>query len=537
MKLYPIAIFCILILVISIPISILISPISISTSIDPITWESDVQITSTGSESFFPTLAVDGSTIHLAWVDMRHGGENREIYYTRSTDSGMTWQVLDTRISNDPLHSIRTCFTVNGDAVNLFWRDNRDDNFEEYFSQSTDGGLTWGPERRLTYALGTSGCPFPAVNGDTLHLFFRDDRDGDYKIYYKRSDDAGANWCPDTVLTPDGIKSEFPFPAIDGETIHLVWRDYRDGNAEIYYKCSKDGGNTWKKDKRLTDDLGESEHPKIIAQGDMLHVVWRDDRDGNYEVYYKRSNNGGKNWSEDIRLTNTPGQSFWPVLGANDDILVLLWCDDSDGGQALYYKFSLDSGISWSDETRLSDCVAVWDLMGAHPIVVTDSYVQVVFNDNRTGANEIYYKRGTISTSSDISFSGRILISRVYDQDDPVIDWRIVVKGTIIMDGTEYTGTYTVVKLPEEAEPRGPIVPDQFVWSVKKCLIRIEEFDLTVTWDTEPPTKIFENLIIEYGDVITLNGYGREAYVTGSLGYEGEGYVAIGTGTISFSCE
>jgi len=35
--------------------------------------------------------------------------------------------------------------------------------------------------------------------------------------------------------------------------------------------------------------------------------------------------------------------------------------------------------------------------MGAHPIMVTESYVHVVFNDDRTGLNRIYYKRAAIS--------------------------------------------------------------------------------------------------------------------------------------------
>lgn len=364
-----------------------------------VTWESDVQISATGAPSFYPTLGTNGRTIHLAWVDRRHGGENREIYYNRSTDSGVTWQASDTRISHDPLLSIRADFAVNRDVVHLFWRDNRDGNFEEYFIQSMDGGASWCPETRITDATGLSGCPFPAVSGDTLNLFWRDNRSGTFKIYQKRSVDAGASWSSDTLLSPNGVKAEFPFPAISAKTIHLVWRDTRDGNAEIYYKSSVDEGVSWTATERLTNDPGESEHPKLLADGNNIHLVWRDNRDGSYEVYYKGSTDGGQSWSKDTRLTDNPGQSFWPVLAVSDNLLHLLWCDDRDGTQALYYKFSSDSGESWSDETRLSDCVLPlgYDLMGAHPIVATAQYIHVVFNDDRTGENEIYYKRGTIS--------------------------------------------------------------------------------------------------------------------------------------------
>jgi hypothetical protein len=364
-----------------------------------VTWEADVQITVTGSPSIYPTLGINESTVHLAWVDQRDGGQNREIYYNRSNDTGSTWRASDTRISNDPLFSIRTDFAINGNTVHLFWRDNRDGNYEEYYTRSTDGGVSWGPEVRLTNAQGLSGCPFPVVNGDILNLFFRDDRSGTFKIYQKRSIDSGNTWSKDILLTPDGIKAEFPYPAVNRDTIHLVWRDTHDGNAEIYYKRSIDGGVSWTADQRLTDDPSESEHPKIVVKDNNLHLVWRDNRDGTYEVYYKSSTDDGETWSQDRRLTSKEGQSFWPVLAVSDDLIHLLWCDERNGIQGLYYTFSADSGNSWSVETRLSDFILPLDadVMGAHPILVADPYIHVAFNDDRTGENEIYYKRGKIS--------------------------------------------------------------------------------------------------------------------------------------------
>jgi len=205
----------------------------------------DARLTNDAGESEHPKIAVRGDELHLVWRDDRDG--NYEVYYNRSTDDGATWLPSDTRISHDPSYSIRTNAVVSRDAVHLFWRDNRDGNFEEYVRQSRDGGLSWGPETRLTEAPDVSGCPFPVVSGDTLNLFWRDNRSGNFQIYHKRSVDAGATWGPDTILTPEGIKAEFPYPAVWGETIHLVWRDNRDGNAEIYYKRSIDGGiNAWK---------------------------------------------------------------------------------------------------------------------------------------------------------------------------------------------------------------------------------------------------------------------------------------------------
>ena len=45
----------------------------------------------------------------------------------------------------------------------------------------------------------------------------------------------------------------------------------------------------WQPDNRLTNNSAPSEYPTITASGLVLHVTWRDERDGNAEIYYKRS--------------------------------------------------------------------------------------------------------------------------------------------------------------------------------------------------------------------------------------------------------
>ena len=376
------------------------APIDDSSPAYFIRWDSELRVTSHSSPAIYPAISVDGSTIHLAWVDRRDGGENREIYYNRSDDLGVTWQVEDVRISNDPMHSIRPNIVSEGATVHLFWTDNRGGAFQEYYVRSADGGNSWGPETRLTDTPGFSGCPYPTVAGDVLNLFFRDSRSGTFQIYQKRSTDSGITWSADVLLTPDGIDAEFPSPALAGEMIHLVWRDTRNGHSEIYYKRSTDGGLSWDADRRLTFEPSESEHPKIVVNGSTLHLVWRDNRDGIHEIYYMRSTDSGDNWSEAIRITDGQGQSFWPVLAQGGDLLHLLWCDDRTGTQGLYYVFSSDNGGSWSEEVRVADSVLPLDadLMGTSPMLSHDRYVHVTYSDQRTGRDQVYYRRARVST-------------------------------------------------------------------------------------------------------------------------------------------
>ena len=74
-----------------------------------------------------------------------------------------------------------------------------------------------------------------------------------------------------------------------GRTVHVAWFDERDGDVEVYVKRSDDGGVTWGEDVRLTSARGTSQKPSIAAAAGAVHVVWSDDRTGNEEIFYARS--------------------------------------------------------------------------------------------------------------------------------------------------------------------------------------------------------------------------------------------------------
>jgi hypothetical protein len=134
--------------------------------------------------------------------------------------------------------------------------------------------------------------PSVAASGSLVHVVCQDDRSGTEEIYYKRSGNGGASWSSDTRLTNNTAWSLRPSVAVSGSIMHIVWYDYRDRNAEIYYKRSQDGGSSWEADTRLTSNSSYSENPSVTISGSLVHVVWQDDRDGNYEIYYKHNPTG-----------------------------------------------------------------------------------------------------------------------------------------------------------------------------------------------------------------------------------------------------
>ena len=267
------------------------------------------------------------------------------------------------------------------------------------------GAQTWEPTKRLTWSSGSSVYPATAIGPNNhIHLAWRDETPGNQEIYYKKSTNGGVNWIGAKRLTWNSGGSHNPDISVDSSNnIHVVWYDETPGNFEIYYRRSTNGGVGWSAVKRFTWTSGDSFDP-VVATGSVgnVHVVWYDETPGNFEIYYKRSTNGGISWSAAKRLTWFSGNSYAPVIAADSGGNIhLVWQDDNPGNSEIYYKRSTNSGLTWGGIRRLT-----WTSGGSfNPFIVLDQYntIHLVWNDNTPGNQEIYYK---VSTNAGVSWFG-----------------------------------------------------------------------------------------------------------------------------------
>ena len=339
------------------------------------------------------STGVGEDVLHVIFFEERDG--NREIYYKRSTNGGTSWD-SDTRLTNNSAISHFPSIAVSGPVVHVVWEEYRDGNGEIYYKRSTDAGVSWGADTRLTNNSSQSLSPSVAVSDSFVHVTWYDLRDGNSEIYYKRSDDGGLNWGTDMRLTNNTSGSTVPAIAASGTIVHIAWEEYRHGPAEIYYKRSSDGGATWGTDTRLTNNSANSFSPSIATSNSDVNIAWFDHRDGNDEIYSKHSADGGLNWGVDTRVTTNAAVSNYPSVSVSGSKVHLVWFDERDGNTEIYYNRSTDSGATWGADFRLTnDAARSTDPCAA----VSGSNVHVIWTDARdnsptyTGNYEIYYKR------------------------------------------------------------------------------------------------------------------------------------------------
>jgi hypothetical protein len=388
-------------------------------------WEPDTRLTNSADTSrtsytMQRCIAACGDTVHLTWSDKQgpstdvKGVNKFGIFYMRSFDGGLTWENAR-RLTASPGISFSSSMSVSGSLIHIAWRDDRDGNQEIYYIRSTDGGETWGTETRLTSDPARSYVPGVAANGLSVHVVWVDMRPpGYYGIYYKRSDDGGLTWGADTRLTDSPSFTLNPSLAVSGENVFVAWDDNQDGNKEIYFKRSADGGQTWQPETRLTFNDGSSLCPSIIVSGPYVHCVWDNAMNGNTEILYRRSANYGLSWDSIKQLTDNPGSSTWAHVSAYGPSVHVAWEDDRDGNVGVYYKRSQDNGLTWGNDT----CLNSFSFCSRGPnLAVAGQVVHAAWYDYRDFNYEIYYKRnstGGITGANETSPAGSAGRIRVF---------------------------------------------------------------------------------------------------------------------------
>jgi hypothetical protein len=365
-------------------------------------WQADVRLTNDQAESMTAfnnswTLAADGNYLHIVWTDYRNN--EIEIYYKRSTDGGISWGA-DTRLTNSQ-GSKTPSVAVSGSIVYVVWED---DNAELYYKRSVNQGESWGADVRLTESQGGSRNPSISVSSQNIHVTWEDNRDtglfGYPEIYYKRSTDGGISWGADTRLTVDPAESNYPSVSASGNFVHVSFEDNRE-NWDLYYKRSTDGGASWHPEVRLTESPSISVSHSIASSGSMVHIAGLDNASGFNEIHYIRSTDGGISWEADTILTNNSFTSDFPSICVSESAVHIIWQELYAGNWEIFYKRSINGGASWEPEANITNHSSA----SHYPFISASGMnIHTVWSDNRDGNYEIYYKRNP--TGNVIGISG-----------------------------------------------------------------------------------------------------------------------------------
>jgi hypothetical protein len=233
---------------------------------------------------------------------------------------------------------------------------------------------------------------------------FSDNRAGPGAIFVNASDDGGATWlAADVRVDPAAVEAESQAPVIaaDGAgRVVVAWEDEAPEGADTAWKVmaavSSDHGESFDPAERLDDDpLPHDSRDAAIAidpAGAAVHVVWRDMRNGFADIYAQRLDVAALAWAAGSTRVDTDedgvGNSTAPRVAAGADGRVwVVWEDDRAGQRDVYVNFSLDGGEVFQPVDLRLDTDAAGAADSHDPrVAVTADRAVVVWVDHRAGA-------------------------------------------------------------------------------------------------------------------------------------------------------
>lgn len=147
--------------------------------------------------------------------------------------------------------------------------------------------------------------------------------------------------------------------------IHVVWSEIVtspacEGCADIFYRFSDDGGETWSPPVNLARSPGhDSLKPHLwIGGGGWLYVTWQES-EGLFVgggrpagIRLARSPDRGRTWRDPVWITATVGTPQQAVIGEDGQgVLLLIWRITEGAG--VYFQRSADHGETWTSPALL----------------------------------------------------------------------------------------------------------------------------------------------------------------------------------------
>ncbi|MCK5559989.1 MAG: Ig-like domain-containing protein [Thermoplasmata archaeon] len=324
-----------------------------------------------------PSVAVAGNgVIYVVWEDYRDG--NWDIFFAKSADNGANWHLNEVVDCNSPQDSYQRNPAIAIDSNNyiyLAFEENDNGDWDIYYTKSMDGGATWSTQQPVHAIQDPAGTRQhnPSVSIDTednIYIVWSANTTTSWDIYLTNSINSGQSWSEQVKVNDDfgSLEPRAPSPSIDidgSDNLYIVWEDWRQGNNDTYFTNSSDGGNTFNTNIQVNDGVRDStkkvntNHPKVQvnSRGDV-YVVWEEERNSIYNVYFTKSLNHGQSFNDDVMVNSVidkcyPGPSPSLALDNKGNIYVT-WIDGRDDNHT-YFAVSNNGGKSFVDNTQVDD--------------------------------------------------------------------------------------------------------------------------------------------------------------------------------------
>ncbi|MFK7804521.1 MAG: exo-alpha-sialidase, partial [Anaerolineae bacterium] len=307
---------------------------------------------------------------------------------------GPNVQITDSGLAGEDAY--KPDLAVVDNTIYAVWEDDRDDAPYDvtsaiYFAKSTDGGATWGTNKRITRPDYDAWADDPVIavqpDGTIWIVWYQLYRDGsnqvnDIRLAYSR--DGGETFVNNKIVVNGFDSNETlwrPDIVAGAEHVHIAYRYY---NCEDPCNASSDDGYTIALrtvdpetlststsiisdnlySGRFTDGaLDEGPAIDLTLRDGLLCAAWEDKR-SRFALYGACSQNNGQSFGSSFPITGSDSVNPQIALGAGGS-LYATYALENDARNNIWVRHSTDQGSTWSQPIQVTNLdsfeVEYWD--------------------------------------------------------------------------------------------------------------------------------------------------------------------------------
>lgn len=325
------------------------------------TWGPITQVTNQSVAAYRPAIACDDSgNVHITWYQST--SPNYGIWYKRWNVATGTWgdsvylyNPGGTYLNYYPSIACRP----GGNNVHIVWY-GRDASNPTYFRikhMEYTPGTGWSSVSIVDNFPSDSNIQASVAvdQADSVYVVWRKRVAGYYQVFYRGRSGSGV-WRDIEQVSDVNANADMFACAVavseDGSTVHVVWNGDVPGSANDRVFCRQKTSSGWGTTETVSTYNDGNQYDPVVAEvGGIVNVIWRGYTEispSRFEILYRQKQAGS--WGEVMQLTNRNNSGlYYPALWAGEfDDLHIVWYDNSDGDNDVYYIRGelVDAGVS-----------------------------------------------------------------------------------------------------------------------------------------------------------------------------------------------
>ncbi|MCK4443283.1 MAG: exo-alpha-sialidase, partial [Thermoplasmata archaeon] len=316
-------------------------------------------------------VGIDGS-IHVSWRDYRNdldrkfvpgggidGVNDADVYYAKSEDGGATF-LPNVKVNDDAghfqtTHMHRFIAVDDSGKIHVAWGDDRNGKTDVYYANSTDSGLTFNTNVKVSDGNGSASEASLAIDGlDNVYVVWTDSRNetAGERIFLSKSLDGGESFEKSIMIYKSNGSLGQTDPEVDvaGNTVGVTWSDAN--STKVYVSVSQDGGTTFTHPERPSNSTSlvpEWEPSIFVKESGYVAISWIDRRTSEYDIYFSESFDFGQTFGADVRVNDdaTANYQYQPSVWVDENgYAYVVWMDFRSGTNWDVYFARSPSGLA-----------------------------------------------------------------------------------------------------------------------------------------------------------------------------------------------